>query len=140
MKTHIVDASVAAKWFTEEEYSANALALLNRGHELQAPDFFMLEMDGIICKWIRRGIINVDEGEEVRSTLNRVPLQKHPFGPLRDSAYSIAVSTGRSFYDCLYVALAALLKGRMVTADRKLYEALKNGPFKKHIVWVGNVG
>jgi predicted nucleic acid-binding protein len=48
--------------------------------------------------------------------------------------------TGQSMYDCLYVALAALLKDRMVTADRRLYDALKDGPLRKHVAWVGEVG
>jgi predicted nucleic acid-binding protein len=132
----IVDASIAAKWFTEEEYSEEALCLLGGKYPLHAPDFFHLEMDSIICKWVRRGIIGKDEGETVRATLKRLPIHTHPFSPFRDSAYAIASRTGRSVYDCLYVALAVLLKGRMITADRKLYDGLKHSPFKKHIVWI----
>lgn len=139
MNIYIVDASVAAKWFTEEEHAEEALRLLGRENPLHAPDFFMLEMDSVFCKWMRRGIISEDDGEMVRTTLRQLPVQKHPFAPLQDSAYTIASQTEQSVYDCLYVALAALLKGRMVTADRKLYDILKNGPFKKHVVWVGDL-
>ncbi|MBI5810827.1 MAG: type II toxin-antitoxin system VapC family toxin [Deltaproteobacteria bacterium] len=136
MNIYIVDASVAAKWFTEEEYAEEALRLLVGGNPLHAPDFFMLEMDSVVCKWVRRGIINEDDGQAVRAALRRLPIQKHPFAPLQDSAYAIASQTGQSVYDCLYVALAAILKGRMVTADRGLYDALKNGPLGRHLLWV----
>ena len=139
MNIYILDASVAAKWFTEEENAEEALSLLGGGNALHAPDYFRLEMDSIFCKWIRRGIISADDAKLSRETLRQVPIQEHPFAPLQDSAYTIASQTGQSIYDCLYVALAALLKGRMVTADRRLYDAMKDGPFKKYVVWVGDV-
>lgn len=136
MNVLIVDASVAAKWFVEEESSEAALSVLNKGNQLHAPDFLWLEMDSIICKWIRRKAISVEEGSEIRETLGQFPIQLHAFTPCLDTAFTIANQTGQSIYDCLYIALAALLKGRMVTADRKLYDALKNSQFKKHISWV----
>ena len=139
MSVLVIDASVAAKWFNEEEHAEAALKLLGGEYSLHAPDFFMLEMDSILCKWMRRDIINENDAELVRSVLRQVPVQKHPFEPLRDSAYTVATQTGRSVYDCLYVALAAILKGRMVTADRRLYDGLRNCPFKKHLIWIEDV-
>jgi predicted nucleic acid-binding protein len=139
MSAYVIDASVAAKWFTQEEYTTDATRLLTGQHELHAPDFFMLEMDSIICKWVRRGIITEADGSAARSTLAQLPIEKHPFVPLRDAAYSLANRTGRSVYDCLYVALASLLNTAMVTADRRLYNALAAGPFERHVAWIEDV-
>jgi predicted nucleic acid-binding protein len=139
MSVYVVDASVAAKWFTEEEYAQTALTLLSGNHRLHAPDFFMLEMDNIVCKWIRRGIITEAEGNEVRSTLSQLPIQKHSFKTLQESAYLMANRTGSTVYDCLYVVLAALLKGKLVTADRQLNECMARGPFAKHLEWIEDV-
>jgi hypothetical protein len=139
LSIYVVDASVAAKWFTEEAHAAEALRLLDGETSLHAPDFFMLEMDSVICKWIRRGIIDEAEGDIVRTALRQSHVRKHSFEPLRDLAYAIANRTGQSVYDCLYVALAVLLKGRMVTADRRLYDGLKNGPLKRHAAWIGDI-
>jgi predicted nucleic acid-binding protein len=135
----IVDASVTAKWFIEEEYGEAALSVLDEKNQLHAPDFLLLEMDSIICKWTRRDVVSPVEGTEIRDAFRQYPVQHHPFISFLDSAFAIANQTGQSVYDCLYVALAALLKGRMVTADRRLYDVLKNGPFKKHIVWIGDI-
>jgi len=135
----IIDASVAAKWFVEEEHSEAALSVLDKNNQLHAPDFLLLEMDSIICKWIRRGAVSPQEGSDVRDSLRQYPIQRHPFISFPDSAFAIASRTGKSIYDCLYIALAALLKGRMVTADRKLYDVLKSGPFRKHVVWVADI-
>ena len=53
-----------------------------------------------------------------------------------EAALEIAVRTGRTVYDSLYVALAVQLDGRLVTADEKLYNALKDGPLGARILWV----
>lgn len=140
MKVFVVDASVAAKWFVEEEYSAAALSILGGPAQLHAPDFMLLEMDSIITKWIRRGAIGVDEGSDLRDALRQYPIQLHSFQSFLDSAFAIASQTGQSVYDSLYVALAAGLKGKMVTADRRLYDALKNSPFEKSLVWIEDIG
>ena len=139
MSVYIVDASVVAKWFIEEQYAEAALAVLNEANRLHAPDFLLLEMDSIFCKWLRRAIVTPEECAELREALRQYPIQRHPFLPLLDSAYAIANLTQQSIYDSLYVVLAALIDGKMVTADRKLYDGLKNGPFAKNVVWVEDV-
>jgi len=139
MSVFIVDASVAAKWFIEEEHSEAALSVLNEQNQLHAPDFLLLEMDSIICKWIRRSAVTPSEGAEVRDAFRRYPIQHHPFGRLLDPSFAIASLTGQSIYDCLYVALATILNTAMLTADRRLYEGLRNGPLKKHIAWIGDI-
>jgi predicted nucleic acid-binding protein len=96
-------------------------------------------MDSVFCKWIRRGIISGVDCKEFRLTLGQLPIRMYPFGTLRDSSYNIAYRTGQSIYDCLYIALAVLLKGKMVTADRRLYDGLAKGPFKKYVLWVENI-
>jgi predicted nucleic acid-binding protein len=135
----IVDASVVAKWFIDEEYGEAALSVLQVSNQLHAPDFLLLEMDSIICKWVRRGTVTPNEGRNVRKALRQYPIQHHSFVSLLDAAFVIADQTGQTIYDCLYLALSAALKGRMVTADRRLCDALKSGPFKKYVAWIGNV-
>lgn len=49
----VLDANIAAKWFISEAGSEAALVLLNPEYQLHAPDFFILEMESIICKWHR---------------------------------------------------------------------------------------
>lgn len=139
MSVLVVDASVAAKWFVEEEYGEAALSILDKKNQLHAPDFLLLEMDSIICKWTRRGIVTPAEGSDLRYALRGYPIRYHHFTTFLDPAFAIANRTGRSVYDCLYVALAATLKGRVITADRRLYDALKNGLLQKHVGWVGDI-
>ena len=136
MSLFIVDASVAAKWFVEEEYGQAALEILDQSTRLHAPDFMLLEIDSIVCEWIRRHILTAAEGSGLRDALRHYPIAYHQFNSYLDSAFAIAVQTGQSIYDCLYIALASLLEARMVTADRRLYEGLANGPFANYVVWI----
>lgn len=139
MSTYVIDASVAAKWFVDEEHSQNALAVLDEGNRLHAPDFLLLEMDSIVCKLIRRGVLSHSEAAEIRDALRLYPIQHHPFVSFLDPAFEIAQRTGRSIYDCLYVALAILLGGSMVTADRSLYHALQAGDLAGHLTLIEDV-
>jgi len=139
MTVVVVDASVAAKWLVEEEHDEAALALLRGRHELHAPDFFLLEMDNIVLKWVWRGTLTAGDGDYARAEVRSVPMETHSFGDLLDPAYQIAEETGRSIYDALYVALAVSLDCQMVTADRRLYGALADGQFGRHVLWVEDI-
>jgi predicted nucleic acid-binding protein len=136
----VVDASVAAKWLGDEEHTEAAITIVHEGNQLHAPDFLILEVHNVICKWIRRGIVSPSEANIMRETFRPIPIQLHPFMQLLDSAFAIANLTRQGIYDCVYVALAVLLEGRLVTADRKSYVALKDSPFKKHVMWVEELG
>jgi predicted nucleic acid-binding protein len=44
-------------------------------------------------------------------------------------AFNIADRTGRTVYDCMYLALAVRVDGQMVTADERLVNSLANSPW-----------
>lgn len=139
MTIHVINASVAAKWFLDEVFCDESRGLLRSKYSLHAPDFLLLEMDSVFLKRIRRGDISPDDADMARLMLRQLPIKCHAFTAFLDRAYEISGLTGQSIYDSLYVALAILLDSQMVTADRRLYDGLRNGPFKKHIVWVENI-
>jgi len=133
---YVVDASVAAKWFFAEVHGEEALRLLEPRHRLYAPDFLLVEFDNMVWKRVRRREIAAAHGASVRSGLRLLPVQMQPSASLLESAYETALLTDRSVYDSLYVALAMLLGAPMVTADRRLYDALAPGPFARYVAWV----
>jgi len=139
LTVYVVDACIAAKWFLDEELCDKARRVLDSEFSLHAPDFLLLEMDSIFCKRILRDDITSDDADEARLILRQLPLKCHPFTTFLDSAYEIANLTQRSIYDSLYLALALLLDAQVLTADRKLYAGLKNGPFEKRVMWVENI-
>jgi predicted nucleic acid-binding protein len=137
MNIFVVDASVAAKWFFDEPLSDEATRLLHAPYALHVPDFFLLEMDNVICKKMRRGEISMAEAQEIRSAIDIFPLQKHAFQPLMDPAFELAVGTQSSPYDCMYLILAIILGSRMVTADRRFYDNISKSQLTaENLCWV----
>jgi predicted nucleic acid-binding protein len=140
MSVYVVDASVAAKWFFDEPLSEEAARLLDASHALHVPDFFLLEIDSVLCKKMRRGEISEGEAQQIRSAVNTFPLQKHPFHLLMDPALDLAVHAESSPYDCLYLILAIVLDAQMVTADRRFYENISKSQLTaENLCWVGNL-
>lgn len=138
MKRYVVDTSVAAKWFLDEEHGEAALRLLAAGNELHAPEFLDLEIDHVLSKKHRRGELERREAEEIRRALDAFPLQRHPAGLLREPAFALACLLRRSVYDCLFLAAARLLEAPLVTADRRLFAAGADDACPP-VVWVGEL-
>jgi predicted nucleic acid-binding protein len=135
----VVDASVGMKWFVPEVYSAEARRWRNGPDELHTFAFFFdLEIANILWKKVRRTEITRGDGDLILAQLPPLPVTRHPEAPLLTSAFDLADRTQRTVYDCLYVALAMRLGGRMVTADERLYNSLTRTPWAAHICWVGD--
>lgn len=134
MKRYVIDASVAAKWFFEEEHSSVARALLTGEVQHVAPDFILTEIASTGVKRVRRGEAGTDD---VREASTRLPamLFLHPTPPLVPGALELALLFDRSVYDSLYVCLASLLNCQLVTADRRLYNALVSA-FPQTMLWI----
>lgn len=137
MKTLVVDASVVAAAFFPEKHTEAARTLLCSGGVLLAPDLIHAEIANVIWKRHRRGEIDGDEAAELLPDMLDLPLEITPSEQLVHAALELALRTGRTVYDCLYVALAMQRKTAMVTGDQRLANALAGGPLKDHVVWLG---
>src|SRR6476659_1403627 len=123
MKPFVVDSSVAIKWYLPEPHSAKAVSLQTIGNQLHAPDFLDIELAAIAWKKIRRDGLSRADADFIVSQIPKLPLTRHPTGPLIEAAFDLADQTNRTVYDCIYLALAVQLDGTMVTADEKLVNA-----------------
>lgn len=140
MNAAIIDASVGIKWFLPEIHSAEARRWRSGSDELHVPAFFFdLEIANILWKKVQRAEITRVDADLILAQLPILPITRHPEGPLMPTALDLAVRTDRTVYDCLYLALAVHLGGRMVTADQRLYNSLAGSPWSSHICWVGDL-
>ena len=137
MNPRVVDASVVAAAFFQEKYPRAARALLVSDAPLHAPDLIYAELANVIWKRGARGEVEEEEAVGLLSDMLALPLRITPSGELADAALRIALRTGRTAYDCLYLALAVKVEGLLVTADRRLVNALARGPLEKSIAWIG---
>lgn len=139
MTRFVVDASVVIKWFVPEVHSAAAERLLANNLELWVPDFIWAEFGSILLKKWRQGEISLEKASFILGAFRHFSLKAHSSEALADAAWEIASQFQRSFYDSLYLALAVQQGYRMVTADRRLYNALQGSPVAHHLLWIEDV-
>ena len=139
MKRIVVDASVCLKWFVSEIYANHALRLLSGNMELHAPDLIFSEIGNILWKKWKRSEIDAEDIYSLIGDFKAVDLIIYRTDKLMNMAWDIARKYDRSFYDSLYIALAVKHECRVVTADLKLYNALKPTSLKKHVLWIEDI-
>lgn len=128
MSVFVVDASVVLKWFVPEVHSDAARRLLLHDHDYFAPDLLFAETANAIWKKVLRGDLSARDGQRLMNDMKAVAVETVPCRVLATDAYALATATGRSVYDAMYLALAARLDTRMITADERLAAALARFP------------
>jgi predicted nucleic acid-binding protein len=137
MKACVIDASVVAAAFFQEEHAEAAQTLLAADRDLLAPDLVYAEFANVVWKRCRRGEIDDAEAAQLAADVLRLPLQITPAGELAVPALQLALKTGRTVYNCLYLSLAVKTRSIMMCADLRLVNALAGSPLEKHIAWIG---
>ena len=125
----IVDASVVLRgFFPDEEGHAKAQALIRayaQGEiELHAPTLLSYEVTNAVLQAIRRGRIGPEKGREILTAFQGLGI------PMVDVSWQqtleLAQTHDRSAYDAAYLALAEETGSKLVTGDRRLYNAVKD--------------
>jgi predicted nucleic acid-binding protein len=129
MSDYVIDASVAAKWFFPEEHSELCQNLLSENCQLMAPELIWSEVGNIFWKRFRRGEITAEEASQLASNFSQMPIETDSTHELLTPAVEIALSTGITVYDAMYVSAAIRRGCPLVTADEKLNIVLANTPF-----------
>lgn len=136
MKALVVDASVAVKWFLPEIHSEAAGRVLKSRKALLAPDLLLPEIGNVLWKKVRRGELGIPEAQGILEDFIRFPIETQGSKGLLRAAWDLSARWGVTVYDGLYLALAVGRQCGIVTADRKLYESLKNKPAEFKLIWV----
>ena len=131
----VVDASVVAKWFLEEEYSVEARLLRDAYVEglidLAAPELLPFEVLNAL-RYSRA----YSPGELVEAARALTDFQIALYrleGRYAERTVELAVEKGITVYDASYVALAAELGTVLYTADEKLLARTRDLGLVRHI-------
>lgn len=127
---YLVDASVAVKWFTPEDLSDAADALLTGEHELCAPDFILVEAANVFWKKVQSGQMTAAKADEALLALSTGAIEFRSTPPLLPRALEMANQIGHPVYDCIYIAAAEAWPAVLITADRRLADAVERGDWK----------
>ncbi len=131
--TLVVDASVAVKWFVEEDGTAAAEALVTAGGQLIAPDFLVTEVGNALWRKVLNGEVTRDDAITAIDTLRQSVTVMVPISELTRRALEIAIELRHPIYDCLYLALAELRATTLVTSDRRLLRVVGGGEWESRV-------
>lgn len=138
--TFIVDASIAAKWFVQENLHAEAMLLLARPERLAAPDLIVAEVGNIAWKKCLRGEIPRGQAETMAVAVGGYIPTLQSSVDLVERALDLALTFGHPVYDCLYLACTEFLGGSLVTADSRFRDALRGTPYAGLVLYPGDPG
>jgi predicted nucleic acid-binding protein len=138
--TYVVDASVAVKWFVRENLHEQALALLDHGAPLAAPDLVVTEVTNIAWKKVVRNEISRRQAHVITIAISRYIPALHPSVDLAERALEIALTLNHPVYDCIYLACAETIDGILMTADRRLHRSVHGSEFESLIRYLDDAG
>lgn len=126
MKLIVLDASVAIKWFVEDEAGRAAALRILADIEASAknyvvPELFFCEMVAVLCRLSK-------DSDKVTHYLNLLEnLGFHRIGhgsELLTAAIELSCTQGLSGYDAIYAATAKLISGVWLTADERAHKKM----------------
>lgn len=124
--TWVIDASVAVRWFLEEESHPHAQAVLRRMIDrpglFAVPELFPFEVYAVLCRIHPRGPDVFING--LMPILNNGIFRQ----PMTETLARYAtryVKKGLTGYDACYAALASELKGTWLTFDQSAHKLIK---------------
>lgn len=116
----MIDASVACKWYLDEDESDRAQAILDGDELLVAPALLLAEVGNVLWQRLRKGQIQPRQADEIVTHLPDVFLVLAETRDLLADAVAIARSLDHPIYDCFYLALTKRWDAPLVTADDSL--------------------
>lgn len=122
----VVDASVAVRWFIEQESHPHAdivlEKLLSRPERFAVPELFGFEVFAVLIRLHPRGAEAFFKG--MIPVLN-CGILRYPMTESLARRASVFTDKGLTGYDACYAALAKELKGRWLTFDEKAHKRIE---------------
>ena len=138
----VIDASVLIKFYVPEILSDKAEELLTRVEQgdvmLLAPDLIYPEVGNIL--WKKQSIkeLTRSEVEEITDAIVSLPLKIEASKLLLPLAIDIGIAYKITVYDAIYISMARVYEIKMMTADRKLADAMAKTDLKEYVAWLGS--
>ena len=128
----VLDASVALKLVVREPGTDEAQALV-LAEERIAPDWMLAEVASGLANKVRYEAVDGDQARIALAAMPRFVDRFFPIQPLLDGAITLTVQLEHALYDCLYLVLAIVEGGRVVTADRGFHSAATRAGYGKQV-------
>jgi len=133
----VLDASVIAKWFYDEEHTDKALEIRK--------EFFTGEIDIIVPELVLYEVSNAlrynkdiprRDKREMIDDLSLIDFKVVRFSnKIASMALKMALDTDTTIYDSTYLAVAKLNKCPLITADKKYVKKIRS----KDVIFIGDI-
>ena len=120
----VVDTNTLAYLFLPTRFTDSVEQLLLFDSHWVAPTLWRSELRNILATQVKHNIISFETAINIQSKAEDI-LNKNEYVVDSISVLSLAKESGCTAYDCEFIALAKLLKTKLITADKKL---LRNFP------------
>lgn len=135
----VVDASVALKWFFEDEADVDSARVLlgqwaEGGIGFTVPAHWPLEVLNGIRSAVLKKRVDAKRALEIADDFLKLGIGTTDIGAHSAQIFRTAVDLGRTTYDAAYVVLAERTGLELITGDRRLFNAVHNQkPFVRYI-------
>ena len=115
----VVDTNVIAYLLIPGQYTAAARASLLRDAEWAAPMLWRSEFRNVLALYVREGELSLRHATALQDTAEQLLAGREHFAASSE-VLALASTSGRSAYDCEFIAVARQLGRKVVTSDRLL--------------------
>jgi predicted nucleic acid-binding protein len=130
----VIDASVAVKWFIDEDRSAEAQRVLNADADLLAPASILYEIFHALWEATRTRRLPSNRLAEFAEVVPTPFAALTPLEHLYAAAAAMAQSHTLAIYDCAYVALAQREHAELITADERMFAVARKAKVKARLL------
>ena len=115
----VVDTNVIAYLLIPGQYTAAARASLLRDPEWAAPMLWRSEFRNVLALYVRKGELSLRRATTLQETAEELLAGREHF-VASSEVLALASVSGRSAYDCEFIAVGRQLGKKVVTSDRPL--------------------
>jgi len=133
----VIDASVAFKWFVWEDGSEQALQLLDTITSFYVPGIFLMELDAILSRKVRKRELTITDAWEKWTQIRKLPYLLTSYDKIEEFAFRLSTEFSVTLYDSTYLATAVDKEAILYTADKRLSNGLSTTPFAKYVEYIG---
>ena len=118
----VADTNLVAYLYIEGGHTAIARQVYARDPEWAAPRLWQSELRNVLVRYVRLGHLGLEGAIAVMTEAGRL-LERGEHDVRSEDVLRLAAGSGRTAYDCEFVALARALAVPLVTADREVLAA-----------------
>lgn len=133
MRTLVVDASVAIKWLVLEDMSDVAKELAGSGDHLVAPRLIVTEVANALVRKTIHGMLSRQEAKYHLDALPQFLPDLMDVDQLIEPAFENACILRHPIYDLIYLEVARMIDGQLVTADRRFATKVAGTDLARHV-------